>query len=72
MGNGKGDLLGAHISIAGGTHNAPARAKAIKASRWAGSDARASSLPLRSQCAMKRAARPSAQSSVTVPGERDA
>ena len=25
------DLLGAHISIAGGTHNAPARAKAIKA-----------------------------------------
>src|SRR6185295_16114777 len=26
-----GDLLGAHISIAGGTHNAPARAKAIRA-----------------------------------------
>ncbi|MEX2152743.1 MAG: deoxyribonuclease IV [Gemmatimonadaceae bacterium] len=26
------DLLGAHISIAGGTHHAPARAKAIKAS----------------------------------------
>src|SRR4029078_10125999 len=26
-----GDLLGAHISIAGGTHNAPARAKAIGA-----------------------------------------
>jgi len=25
------DLLGAHISIAGGTHNAPARAKAIRA-----------------------------------------
>jgi deoxyribonuclease-4 len=25
------DLLGAHISIAGGTHNAPARARAIKA-----------------------------------------
>lgn len=25
------DLLGAHVSIAGGTHNAPARAKAIKA-----------------------------------------
>src|SRR2546428_2040485 len=39
------DLLGAHVSIAGGTHHAPARAKAIKAtamqiftkmaSRWA-------------------------------------
>ena len=43
--NRRTDLLGAHISIAGGTHNAPARAKAIKAtalqmftkmaSRWA-------------------------------------
>src|SRR5438067_2880501 len=27
----KGGLLGAHVSIAGGTHNAPARAKAIGA-----------------------------------------
>ena len=29
--NSSPDLIGAHVSIAGGTHNAPARAKAIKA-----------------------------------------